>query len=343
MSATSAKTSAAANDVCQPRSSRDRRSQQPGSQIASRGLHGRSKPDEQARRNRHEERQRRDPEIDPNFSRPWQIGWPDADEHADQRSGRRADRRLRRRRRAARLRRALCATIRAREAPRAARTAISRRRAAPRTTKRLAMFAHATSRTSRTAASSIRSIGADRPLTSSCSDTTRTAVSARCVSGCSSRRRSADRGEVVGSLRCRNAGLQAPDHSEESLSAVGAARIRRRRIGRDDVDVADERHEIGAQDADDREAVAVQDDRRTHRVGGSAEQPLPQAVADQRDGAVLVIRLDRAPKLDLRTGDVEIVRRHAHPGEPLGVAAAGEVRAPSEERGNRRRACGWTA
>ena len=82
-----------------------------------------------------------------------------------------------------------CATSRGREAPSAARTASSRRRAVPRTRNRLAMFAHATSRTRTTAPRSIHNIGADRPLTSSCSGTTRTDVSAPCESGYSLRSR----------------------------------------------------------------------------------------------------------------------------------------------------------
>ena len=200
------------------------------------------------------------------------------------------------------------------------------------------MFAHATSRTSRTAASSIRSIGADRPLTSSCSDTRDRGIGAVRVgmlvaeAPANRGRSSAACAAVTPGLRRRPlGGIPARGCSAADPSPANRARRRRRR-GR----------------ATRNRSAGRRRWRSCRRSGrwtspprrGSAEQPLPHAVADQRDGAVLVIPLERAAKLDLRTGNVEIVRRHAHPGEPLGVAAAGEVRAPSEERGNRRQRVG---
>ncbi len=145
---------------------------------------------------------------------------------------------------------------------------------------------------------------------------------------------SPDRGEIVGRLRVRGARLQPRDHPQESLRAVAAPCIDRRRIGHDEIDVADQRHEVRPQDADDGEGLAVENDRRPDRIRALAKPPLPHAVAHQRNGPPLVVGLYRPPKVHTRAGDVEVVGGHAHGREPLGLARAGQVGAPSEQRGD---------
>ncbi len=103
-------------------------------------------------------------------------------------------------------------------------------------------------------------------------------------------------------------------------------------LGDDHFDVADERDEVRTEDADDRERLAVENDRPADRVHRSAEAALPHAVADERHGARLVVMLERPPELDLRAGYVEIVGGHAHRRNALGLAAPGQIRAPPEHR-----------
>ena len=95
-------------------------------------------------------------------------------------------------------------------------------------------------------------MGADLPLISSCSRATRTAGVGAVRVRVLVTQPSPDRGEIVGRLRVRGARLQPRDHAQESLRAVAAPDIGRRRIGHDEIDVADERHEVRPQDADQR-------------------------------------------------------------------------------------------
>ncbi len=71
---------------------------------------------------------------------------------------------------------------------------------------------------------------------------------------------SPDRVEIVGRLRVRGARLQPSDHPQESLCAVAAPYIGSRRIGHDKIDVAEQRHEVRPQDADNGEGLAVEHD-----------------------------------------------------------------------------------
>ena len=143
---------------------------------------------------------------------------------------------------------------------------------------------------------------------------------------------SANRSEVVVGLRPADAGLEARDDSQKSLCPIAAPRVGCRRVGHDDVRIANESHEIRPQHADDREGFAIQHDRLADRIDGAAEAPLPHAMTDERRWTLLVLRLKRPTELDLRPGDLEVVGGHPHRGEPFGVATTGQVRAPPEHR-----------
>lgn len=109
-------------------------------------------------------------------------------------------------------------------------------------------------------------------------------------------------------------------------------RIDRRRVRHDDFRVANQSDEIRLQYADDRERLAVQDERLAHHVERAAESPLPEAMADQRRRTRLVIRRQRPAQLDLSPRHLEVVCGDAHGRETFGVPPAGEVCAPSEHR-----------
>jgi hypothetical protein len=142
----------------------------------------------------------------------------------------------------------------------------------------------------------------------------------------------ANRRKVVVRLRHRDVRLQPRDHPQESLGPIGSPRIGRRRVRHDDFGVADERHEIRTQDADDRERLAVQHERLADCAGRAAESALPHAMADERRRPPLVVCLQRTAELNLRAGDLEVVRRDAQRGEPLRVPLTGEIRAPRKQR-----------
>ncbi len=138
--------------------------------------------------------------------------------------------------------------------------------------------------------------------------------------------------EIVIGLRQGDARFQAGDDPQESLCPVATPRVGGRRVRHDDFGIADERHEIRPQHANDRERFAVQHDRLADGVGGAAESPLPHAMADERRRPLLVVCLQGPAELDLRPGDLEVVSGYPHRGEPLGVSPAGEVRTPAEHR-----------
>ena len=106
-----------------------------------------------------------------------------------------------------------CRTMRARLAPRAARTAISLRRPSVRASTRLATFAQAISRTHPTAPSSTSSAGRTSPTRSSCSGMT-AAPQPLSSAGYWRREPRGDRVHLRAGARDADAGLQAREHAE---------------------------------------------------------------------------------------------------------------------------------
>ena len=138
--------------------------------------------------------------------------------------------------------------------------------------------------------------------------------------------------EVVGNLPDGDSRFHPSDDSKKALGPVGPAGIGGRGERHHDLAVAHERHEVRAQDADDPERLAIQHERLADGVGAAAEPALPQAVRDHRDRLRFVGRLNRAPQLDTRAGDREVVRRYPDRLDALRLTATRQVHAPREAR-----------
>ena len=119
-----------------------------------------------------------------------------------------------------------CRTIRARPAPSASRTDISRRRAKPRASIRLATFAHPISRNTRAAArSSHRPPAAAPTLRARRVFAVRTR--SRLVAGNVAGERAADRRQILAGLRQRDTRTKPGNRAETGLGIGGCAQRRR--------------------------------------------------------------------------------------------------------------------
>ena len=217
----------------------------------------------------------------------------------------------------------ICVTRRARLAPSAERTAISRRRPRPRASSSPARLAQAISRTHPAAPIRTRSSMRVLPTVSSRMGTTAAPI-LRSSSGYSAASWPRDGAHVLARLGERDARLEPRHHVEVVRAAVD--QVRGREVNRDpEIHLAVAEGEIARHDADDGVLQAVDQDVAVDHARVAGIAALPERIADDGDGragAVFVFGEGAAGDRLARRG-----RRRSSPSR----------RVPPPVRGGRRR------